>query len=142
MSFASRESPEWLEVHRPPPRCVLTCCLCCRQGLRVHYPSQTAAPSRTFPDFLLRAPAASVSQPQSGSTTEASESDDEDGAAAAAEPTEPAPRGVVAQQSQQQETLSELKSSLLTHLNKSLVSSLSGGCFWDRFWLGCTKRPA
>ncbi|XP_013874793.1 E3 ubiquitin-protein ligase RFWD3 [Austrofundulus limnaeus] len=64
-----------------------------RQGLRVHYPSQTAAPSRTFPDFLLRAPAASVSQPQSGSTTEASESEDEEegAAAAAAEPSAPAP---------------------------------------------------
>ncbi|XP_053741710.1 E3 ubiquitin-protein ligase RFWD3 isoform X1 [Synchiropus splendidus] len=47
-----------------------------RQGLRVHYPSQTAAPSRGFPDFLLRAPAASVAQPESGSTTEVSDSDD------------------------------------------------------------------
>lgn len=79
----------------------------------MHYPSQTSAPSRTFPDFLLRAPAASVSQPQSGSTTEASESDDEeDGAAAAAEPAEPAPRGgVTQQQSLQQEAQSEFKSS-------------------------------
>ncbi|XP_023276146.1 E3 ubiquitin-protein ligase RFWD3 [Seriola lalandi dorsalis] len=49
-----------------------------RQGLRVHYPSQTAAPSRGFPDFLLRAPAASVAEPESGSTTEVSESDEED----------------------------------------------------------------
>lgn len=49
-----------------------------RQGLRVHYPSQTAAPSRGFPDFLLRAPAASVAQPESGSTTEVSDSDDEE----------------------------------------------------------------
>ncbi|KAM9853974.1 E3 ubiquitin-protein ligase rfwd3.S [Aulostomus maculatus] len=48
-----------------------------RQGLRVHYPSQTAAPSRGFPDFLLRAPAASVVEPESGSTTEVSESDEE-----------------------------------------------------------------
>ncbi|XP_075996901.1 E3 ubiquitin-protein ligase rfwd3.S [Genypterus blacodes] len=48
-----------------------------RQGLRVHYPSQTAVPSRGFPDFLLRAPAASVADPESGSTTEVSESDDE-----------------------------------------------------------------
>ncbi|KAF3706076.1 E3 ubiquitin-protein ligase RFWD3 [Channa argus] len=48
-----------------------------RQGLRVHYPSQTAAPSRGFPDFLLRAPAASVAEPESGSTTEVSESDEE-----------------------------------------------------------------
>ncbi|KAM4734613.1 E3 ubiquitin-protein ligase rfwd3.L [Anableps anableps] len=49
-----------------------------RQGLRVHYPSQTAAPSRGFPDFLLRAPAASTTQPESGSTTEASESESEE----------------------------------------------------------------
>uniref|UniRef100_A0A3Q1JNM2 RING-type E3 ubiquitin transferase n=1 Tax=Anabas testudineus TaxID=64144 RepID=A0A3Q1JNM2_ANATE len=49
-----------------------------RQGLRVHYPSQTAAPSRGFPDFLLRAPAASVAEPESGSTTEVSESDEDD----------------------------------------------------------------
>ncbi|XP_031135697.1 E3 ubiquitin-protein ligase RFWD3 [Sander lucioperca] len=73
-----------------------------RQGLRVHYPSQTAAPSRGFPDFLLRAPAASVAQPESGSTTEVSESDDEEGeeeggnreaTAAAPEPVVPAPPG-------------------------------------------------
>uniref|UniRef100_A0A3B5KWQ7 RING-type E3 ubiquitin transferase n=1 Tax=Xiphophorus couchianus TaxID=32473 RepID=A0A3B5KWQ7_9TELE len=56
----------------------LTLCLCSRQGLRVHYPSQTAAPSRGFPDFLLRAPAASVTQPGSGSTTEESESEFEE----------------------------------------------------------------
>ncbi|XP_024866460.1 E3 ubiquitin-protein ligase RFWD3 isoform X2 [Kryptolebias marmoratus] len=81
-----------------------------RQGLRVHYPSQTAAPSRTFPDFLLRAPAASVSQPQSGSTTETSESEDEEegeegaaAAAVAAEPTEPVPPSASTQHSQQQE---------------------------------------
>ncbi|XP_047210189.1 E3 ubiquitin-protein ligase RFWD3 [Girardinichthys multiradiatus] len=48
-----------------------------RQGLRVHYPSQTTAPSRGFPDFLLRAPAANTAQPESGSTTEASESEEE-----------------------------------------------------------------
>ncbi|XP_044048245.1 E3 ubiquitin-protein ligase RFWD3 [Siniperca chuatsi] len=67
-----------------------------RQGLRVHYPSQTAAPSRGFPDFLLRAPAASVAEPESGSTTEVSESDeeeeeegDEEGAPAAALPVDP-----------------------------------------------------
>lgn len=52
-----------------------------RQGLRVHYPSQTSAPSRGFPDFLLRAPAASVAEPESGSTSEVSESDEEDQAA-------------------------------------------------------------
>ncbi|KAI3371462.1 hypothetical protein L3Q82_023566 [Scortum barcoo] len=72
-----------------------------RQGLRVHYPSQTAAPSRGFPEFLLRAPAASVAEPESGSTTEASESDDEEeeeeeerdeeGAPAAAAPVDQAP---------------------------------------------------
>ncbi|XP_034443276.1 E3 ubiquitin-protein ligase RFWD3 isoform X1 [Hippoglossus hippoglossus] len=71
-----------------------------RQGLRVHYPSQTAAPSRGFPDFLLRAPAASVAEPESGSTTEVSESDEEDGAveaggeegaSAAVLPVDPAP---------------------------------------------------
>ncbi|KAM9351648.1 E3 ubiquitin-protein ligase rfwd3.L [Symphorus nematophorus] len=69
-----------------------------RQGLRVHYPSQTAAPSRGFPDFLLRAPAASVAEPDSGSTTEVSESDeeeeeegDEEAAPAAAEPVDPLP---------------------------------------------------
>ncbi|KAM8751118.1 E3 ubiquitin-protein ligase RFWD3 [Acanthopagrus latus] len=64
-----------------------------RQGLRVHYPSQTAAPSRGFPDFLLRAPAASVAEPESGSTTEVSESDEEEGAEegppAAVEPINP-----------------------------------------------------
>ncbi|XP_073329027.1 E3 ubiquitin-protein ligase rfwd3.S [Pagrus major] len=66
-----------------------------RQGLRVHYPSQTAAPSRGFPDFLLRAPAASVAEPESGSTTEVSESDEEEGTdegpPAAAEPVNPVP---------------------------------------------------
>ncbi|XP_070764038.1 E3 ubiquitin-protein ligase rfwd3.S isoform X2 [Enoplosus armatus] len=69
-----------------------------RQGLRVHYPSQTAAPSRGFPDFLLRAPAASVAEPESGSTTEVSESDeeeeeeevgDEEGTPAAVQPVDP-----------------------------------------------------
>lgn len=71
--------------------------MCCRQGLRVHYPSQTAAPSRGFPDFLLRAPAASVAEPESGSTTEVSESDEEEeeeergeeGRPAAPEPVDP-----------------------------------------------------
>ncbi|KAJ0069720.1 hypothetical protein NL108_012371, partial [Boleophthalmus pectinirostris] len=48
------------------------------QGLRVHYPSQTAAPSRGFPDFLLRAPAANAADPESSSTTEISDSDEED----------------------------------------------------------------
>ncbi|XP_060892142.1 E3 ubiquitin-protein ligase RFWD3 [Labrus mixtus] len=69
-----------------------------RQGLRVHYPSQTAAPSRGFPDFLLRVPAATVAEPESGSTTEVSESDEEEGAErgeagapAAAEPVNPVP---------------------------------------------------
>ncbi|KAM3609835.1 uncharacterized protein V6R79_020946 [Siganus canaliculatus] len=65
-----------------------------RQGLRVHYPSQTAAPSRGFPDFLLRVPAATVADPESDSTTEVSESDededqdqeDQDGTSAAPEP--------------------------------------------------------
>lgn len=49
-----------------------------RQGLRVHYPSQTGAPSRGFPDFLLRAPAANAADPESGSSTENSESEEED----------------------------------------------------------------
>ncbi|XP_054475331.1 E3 ubiquitin-protein ligase RFWD3 isoform X2 [Anoplopoma fimbria] len=68
-----------------------------RQGLRVHYPSQTAAPSRGFPEFLLRAPAASVAEPESGSTTEVSESDEEEeverveGPPAAPELVNPAP---------------------------------------------------
>lgn len=67
-----------------------------RQGLRVHYPSQTAAPSRGFPDFLLRAPAASAAEPESGSTTDISESEDEaeadeESTAAAAEAIDPAP---------------------------------------------------
>nr|XP_020490579.1 E3 ubiquitin-protein ligase RFWD3-like [Labrus bergylta] len=69
-----------------------------RQGLRVHYPSQTAAPSRGFPDFLLRVPAATVAEPESGSTTEVSESDEEEGAErgeagapSAAEPVNPVP---------------------------------------------------
>ncbi|XP_074534635.1 E3 ubiquitin-protein ligase rfwd3.S [Halichoeres trimaculatus] len=67
-----------------------------RQGLRVLYPSQTAAPSRGFLDFLLRAPAATVAEPESGSTTEVSDSDEEEeveageaGAAAAAAAAEP-----------------------------------------------------
>ncbi|KAL3044427.1 hypothetical protein OYC64_012837 [Pagothenia borchgrevinki] len=65
-----------------------------RQGLRVHYPSQTAAPSRGFPDFLLRAPAASAAEPGSGSTTEISESEEEEeeergGQGAALEPLDP-----------------------------------------------------
>ncbi|KAF6716318.1 E3 ubiquitin-protein ligase RFWD3 [Oryzias melastigma] len=49
-----------------------------RQGLRVHYPSQTAATSRGFPDFHLRAPAASMAEPESGSTTEVSESEEDE----------------------------------------------------------------
>ncbi|XP_069018882.1 E3 ubiquitin-protein ligase rfwd3.S [Embiotoca jacksoni] len=66
-----------------------------RQGLRVHYPSQTAAPSRGFPEFLLRAPAASAAEPGSGSTTEGSDSEDEaqgreESPAAGAEPLDPA----------------------------------------------------
>lgn len=68
-----------------------------RQGLRVHYPSQTAAPSRGFPDFLLRVPAAAVAEPESDSTTEVSESDEDedreqengDGTSAALEPFVP-----------------------------------------------------
>lgn len=55
----------------------------------MHYPSQTAAPSTDFPDFLLRAPAAGAGRPESGSTTEVSESEEEgeeeEGGAAAAE---------------------------------------------------------
>nr|CAG6020219.1 unnamed protein product [Menidia menidia] len=66
-----------------------------RQGLRVHYPSQSTAPSRGFPDFLLRAPAAAVPEPESGSTTEVSDSEDEgggrEGIPAVAQPTEPVP---------------------------------------------------
>lgn len=49
-----------------------------RHGLRVHFPSQTAASSRGFPDFLLRAPAASMAEPESGSTTEVSESEEDE----------------------------------------------------------------
>lgn len=65
-----------------------------RQGLRVHYPSQTGAPSRGFPDFLLRAPAANAVDPESGSTSEISESEEEDAAqqgAPAPEAEQPAP---------------------------------------------------
>ncbi|KAJ0029275.1 hypothetical protein NQD34_004272 [Periophthalmus magnuspinnatus] len=58
-----------------------------RQGLRVHYPSQTAAPSRGFPDFLLRAPAANAADPESSSTTEISDSDDEEDTTNQAAPT-------------------------------------------------------
>ncbi|KAA8590432.1 hypothetical protein FQN60_014366 [Etheostoma spectabile] len=86
---------------RVPPRLPATWAFSQRAGLRVHYPSQTAAPSRGFPDFLLRAPAASVAQPESGSTTEVSESDEEEGeegvngeaSAAAPEPVVPAEEG-------------------------------------------------
>ncbi|XP_056138182.1 E3 ubiquitin-protein ligase RFWD3 [Lampris incognitus] len=61
-----------------------------RWGLRVHYPSQTAAPATSFLDFLLRAPAASVAQPESGSSTEVSDSEEE--VQVLAEPTNaPAP---------------------------------------------------
>lgn len=71
-----------------------------RHGLQVHYPSQTAAPSRGFPDFLLRVPAASRAEPESGSTTEVSDSDeeaeaqvegDEGGVSAPVLPGDPAP---------------------------------------------------
>ncbi|XP_034033226.1 E3 ubiquitin-protein ligase RFWD3 [Thalassophryne amazonica] len=67
-----------------------------RQGLRVHYPSQTTAPSRGFPDFLLRAPAASIAEPESSSATEISESDEEEQGEGevthvVAEPVGPAP---------------------------------------------------
>lgn len=57
----------------------------------MHYPSQTAAPSRGFPDFLLRAPAASVAQPESGSTTEVSDSEDEEVEGDAGDEGPPAP---------------------------------------------------
>uniref|UniRef100_A0A8C6TSY7 RING-type E3 ubiquitin transferase n=1 Tax=Neogobius melanostomus TaxID=47308 RepID=A0A8C6TSY7_9GOBI len=72
-------------------------CATFRQGLRVHYPSQTGAPSRGFPDFLLRAPAANAADPESDSTTELSESDEEETAQqgppapAAPEAEQPAP---------------------------------------------------
>lgn len=79
----------------------------------MHYPSQTAASSRGFPDFLLRAPAASVAEPESGSTTEASESEeeevgDEEGTPAVAEPINPivpigSNVGAIIQDSQTQE---------------------------------------
>lgn len=49
-----------------------------RQGLRVHYPSQTSAPFRGFADFLLRAPAANTADPDSSSTTEVSESEEDE----------------------------------------------------------------
>lgn len=66
-----------------------------RVGLRVHYPSHTAAPSRGFPDFLLRAPAASAADPESSSSTDISESEEEDtnnrGASAAVETAQPVP---------------------------------------------------
>ncbi|XP_019713221.1 E3 ubiquitin-protein ligase RFWD3 isoform X2 [Hippocampus comes] len=61
-----------------------------RQGFRVHYPSQTAAPSRGFPDFVLRAPAAAGAH-QSSSSTEASESDEEGEVAPAAVQQAPPP---------------------------------------------------
>nr|XP_057930802.1 E3 ubiquitin-protein ligase RFWD3 isoform X2 [Doryrhamphus excisus] len=63
-----------------------------RQGLRVHYSSQTASPSRGFPDFRLRAPAATVVDSQS-SSTEVSESEEERAAVQAApvETAEPEP---------------------------------------------------
>ncbi|XP_061631026.1 E3 ubiquitin-protein ligase RFWD3 isoform X2 [Phyllopteryx taeniolatus] len=56
----------------PPPRRRV------RQGFRVHYSSQTAASSRGFPDFLLRAPAAAAGAEPTSSSTESSESDDEE----------------------------------------------------------------
>ncbi|XP_056272383.1 E3 ubiquitin-protein ligase RFWD3 [Pseudoliparis swirei] len=65
-----------------------------RQGLRVHYSSQTAAPSRGFQEFLLRAPVAGAAEPESGNTTEVSQSEDdeEEGPAAIAPgPGDPAP---------------------------------------------------
>ncbi|XP_077939191.1 E3 ubiquitin-protein ligase rfwd3.S isoform X1 [Gasterosteus aculeatus] len=60
-----------------------------RQGLRVHYPSQTAASSRGFPDFLLRVPAAGGAEPESGSTTEISESEEEGGPSEEGPPAAP-----------------------------------------------------
>lgn len=61
----------------------------------MHYPSHTAAPSRGFPDFLLRAPAASAADPESSSSTDISESEEEDtnnrGASAAVETAQPVP---------------------------------------------------
>ncbi|XP_067090689.1 E3 ubiquitin-protein ligase rfwd3.S isoform X2 [Osmerus mordax] len=60
-----------------------------RPGLRVHYPSQTTAPSGRFRDFLLRVPAASAAEPDSGSTTEISESEDEAEPPAPTEPPDP-----------------------------------------------------
>ncbi|XP_068459270.1 E3 ubiquitin-protein ligase rfwd3.S [Clinocottus analis] len=68
-----------------------------RQGLRVHYPSQTAAPSRGFPDFLLRAPAASAAEPESGSTTEVSDSDDDEDEEGGREEGPPAAPGPASQ---------------------------------------------
>ncbi|XP_061696605.1 E3 ubiquitin-protein ligase RFWD3 isoform X2 [Syngnathoides biaculeatus] len=61
----------------PPPRRRV------RQGFRVHYSSQTAASSRTFPDFLLRAPGAAVGADPPSSGTESSESEEDERARAA-----------------------------------------------------------
>lgn len=75
----------------------------------MHYPSQTAGPSRGFPDFHLRAPAASMAEPESGSTTEVSESEEdeerrgEESTSNAAQDVEPGGSASTPQQAEPQE---------------------------------------
>lgn len=100
----------------------------------MHYPSQTAAPSRGFPDFLLRAPAASTAEPESGSATEISESEDEaegeEESAAAAEPVDPVPPAgsdlsATVQPAQPQEAATTSESQLNPFQEITLIKALS-----------------
>lgn len=101
----------------------------------MHYPSQTAAPSRGFPDFLLRAPAASTAEPESGSATEISESEDEaegeeESTAAAAEPVDPVPPAgsdlsASVQPAQPQEAATTSESQLNPFQEITLIKALS-----------------
>lgn len=63
-----------------------------RRGFRVHYSSQTAAPSRGFPDFVLRAPAAAgADRPSSSSVSDEEEEGEVAPAIQQAPPTHPLP---------------------------------------------------
>uniref|UniRef100_A0A3P9K4V0 RING-type E3 ubiquitin transferase n=1 Tax=Oryzias latipes TaxID=8090 RepID=A0A3P9K4V0_ORYLA len=90
-----------------------------RQGLRVHYPSQTAGPSRGFPDFHLRAPAASMAEPESGSTTEVSESEEdeerrgEESTSNAAQDVEPGGSAATRQQAEPQEASASISATVV-----------------------------
>lgn len=112
------------------------------------YPSQTAAPSRGFLDFLLRAPAATVADPESGSTTEVSDSDEEEeveageaAAAAAVEPVNPvlpsSPRPSASNQhTLPQETAPTSESDQKDPKDtRSTIGFIQEFCLSQKFWL-------